>query len=60
MMRPGPELEPLRALFVELLAGGGEAGVLASMVSAQDTVLLGCAGSTGGTGRAGSCRMWNW
>ncbi|MFG3035245.1 FAD-dependent monooxygenase [Streptomyces sp. NPDC048253] len=39
LMRPGPELEPLRALFVELLAGGGEAGVLASMVSAQDTVL---------------------
>ncbi|MEU9314141.1 FAD-dependent monooxygenase [Streptomyces sp. NPDC048256] len=39
LMRPGPEVEPLRALFVELLAGGGEAGVLASMVSAQDTVL---------------------
>ncbi|KQX65528.1 FAD-dependent monooxygenase [Streptomyces sp. Root1310] len=42
LMRPGPELEPLRALFDELLAGGGEAGVLASMVSAQDTVLPSC------------------
>ncbi|MDQ0578316.1 hypothetical protein QF030_000494 [Streptomyces rishiriensis] len=39
LMRPGPELEPLRVLFGELLAGGGEAGVLASMVSGQDTVL---------------------
>ncbi|MFJ6837291.1 FAD-dependent monooxygenase [Streptomyces sp. NPDC091209] len=39
LMRPGPELDPLRALFGELLAGGGESGVLASMVSAQDTVL---------------------
>lgn len=39
LMRPGPELDPLRALFGELLAGGGESGVLASMVSGQDTVL---------------------
>ncbi|MFF3616659.1 FAD-dependent monooxygenase [Streptomyces sp. NPDC002580] len=39
LMRPGPELDPLRALFGELLAKGGESGVLASMVSAQDTVL---------------------
>jgi len=40
LMRPGPELDPLRALFGQLLAGGGgESGVLASMVSAQDTVL---------------------
>jgi 2-polyprenyl-6-methoxyphenol hydroxylase-like FAD-dependent oxidoreductase len=39
LMRPGPELDPLRALFSELLAGGGESGMLASMVSAQDTVL---------------------
>ncbi|WP_405904765.1 FAD-dependent monooxygenase [Streptomyces sp. NBC_00828] len=42
LMRPGPELDPLRALFGELLARGGEGGeggVLASMVSAQDTVL---------------------
>lgn len=39
LMRPGPELDPLRALFGELLAGGGESGMLASMVSAQDTVL---------------------
>ncbi|MER8012448.1 FAD-dependent monooxygenase [Streptomyces sp. NPDC094149] len=39
LMRPGPELDPLRALFGELLARGGESGVLASMVSAQDTVL---------------------
>ncbi|MCX5554402.1 FAD-dependent monooxygenase [Streptomyces sp. NBC_00038] len=41
LMRPGPELDPLRALFGELLArgGGGEGGVLASMVSGQDTVL---------------------
>ncbi|WP_405922557.1 FAD-dependent monooxygenase [Streptomyces sp. NBC_00035] len=41
LMRPGPELDPLRALFGELLArgGGGEGGVLAGMVSGQDTVL---------------------
>lgn len=39
LMRPGPELEPLRALFGELLARGGESGMLAAMVSAQDTVL---------------------
>jgi 2-polyprenyl-6-methoxyphenol hydroxylase-like FAD-dependent oxidoreductase len=39
LMRPGPELDPLRALFGELLAKAGESGVLASMVSAQDTVL---------------------
>ena len=41
LMRPGPELEPLRALFGELLAQRGESGVLASMVSGQDTVLPG-------------------
>lgn len=39
LMRPGPELDPLRGLFGELLAGEGASGVLASMVSAQDTVL---------------------
>ncbi|MFF0885125.1 FAD-dependent monooxygenase [Streptomyces sp. NPDC003456] len=39
LMRPTPELDPLRALFGELLGGEGEGGVLASMVSAQDTVL---------------------
>ncbi|WP_329374991.1 FAD-dependent monooxygenase [Streptomyces sp. NBC_01483] len=39
LMRPGPELDPLRALFGELLAAGAESGMLASMVSAQDTVL---------------------
>ncbi|MFF3247090.1 FAD-dependent monooxygenase [Streptomyces sp. NPDC002870] len=39
LMRPGGELDPLRAVFGELLAGGPEGGVLASMVSAQDTVL---------------------
>lgn len=41
-MRPDTGLDPLRTLFGELLArggGGGENGVLASMVSAQDTVL---------------------
>ncbi|WP_307825989.1 FAD-dependent monooxygenase, partial [Streptomyces sp. MBT33] len=49
LMRPGPELEPLRALFGELLARGGESGVLASMVSAQDTVL---------PGRGTDCSAW--
>ncbi|MGX1914142.1 FAD-dependent monooxygenase [Streptomyces phaeochromogenes] len=39
LMRPDAELDPLRALFGELLAKGSEGGVLASMVSAQDTVL---------------------
>ncbi|MFY1675561.1 FAD-dependent monooxygenase [Streptomyces sp. WMMC905] len=39
LMRPGPELDPLRALFGELLAGGAESGVLSAMISAQDTVL---------------------
>ncbi|MFF4911242.1 FAD-dependent monooxygenase [Streptomyces sp. NPDC001260] len=39
LMRPDPELDPLRALFGKLLTGGEEAGALASMVSAQDTVL---------------------
>ncbi|MFF4934216.1 FAD-dependent monooxygenase [Streptomyces griseofuscus] len=39
LMRPDPGLDPLRALFAELLAGGGEAGVLGSMISAQDTAL---------------------
>lgn len=39
LMRPAPELDPLRALFSELLGGERESGVLASMVSAQDTVL---------------------
>ncbi|WP_151485125.1 FAD-dependent monooxygenase, partial [Streptomyces albicerus] len=39
LMRPGPELDPLRALFGQLLAAGGESSALAAMVSAQDTVL---------------------
>ncbi|WP_405772084.1 FAD-dependent monooxygenase [Streptomyces sp. NBC_00080] len=40
LMRPDPGLDPLRALFGELLAGGGSEGsVLAAMVSGQDTVL---------------------
>lgn len=39
LMRPDTELDPLRALFGELLAGAPEGGVLASMVSGQDTVL---------------------
>ncbi|MFD6994254.1 FAD-dependent monooxygenase [Streptomyces sp. NPDC059943] len=39
LMRPAAELDPLRALFGELLAGAPEGGVLASMVSGQDTVL---------------------
>ncbi|MET8170739.1 FAD-dependent monooxygenase [Streptomyces sp. NPDC005329] len=40
LMRPDPGLDPLRALFGELMArGGAEGSVLASMVSAQDTVL---------------------
>ncbi|MFD8308463.1 FAD-dependent monooxygenase [Streptomyces sp. NPDC059690] len=49
LMRPGPELDPLRALFGELLARSGESGVLASMVSAQDTVL---------PGRDAGCSTW--
>ncbi|MEU6987928.1 FAD-dependent monooxygenase [Streptomyces sp. NPDC046324] len=43
LMRPDPELDPLRALFVELLAeagaGGAESTYLGSMVSAQGTAL---------------------
>ncbi|MFH9010785.1 FAD-dependent monooxygenase [Streptomyces sp. NPDC017943] len=39
LMRPAAELDPLRALFGELLGGQGAGGALASMVSAQDTVL---------------------
>lgn len=39
LMRPDTGLDPLRTLFGELLARGGDNGVLASMVSAQDTVL---------------------
>ncbi|WBO69590.1 FAD-dependent monooxygenase [Streptomyces camelliae] len=39
IMRPGAELDPLRALFGELLASEPQSGVLASMLSAQDTVL---------------------
>ncbi|WP_262064320.1 FAD-dependent monooxygenase [Streptomyces sp. STR69] len=38
LMHPGPGLDPLRELFTRLLAGGGESGALAAMVSAQDTV----------------------
>ncbi|MGW4377893.1 FAD-dependent monooxygenase [Streptomyces albidoflavus] len=39
LMRPDPELDPLRALFVELLTGGGESSYLGSVVSAQGTAL---------------------
>ncbi|WP_381803487.1 FAD-dependent monooxygenase [Streptomyces niveus] len=39
LMRPDAQLDPLRALFGELLAAAPEGGVLASMVSGQDTVL---------------------
>ncbi|MGW9328218.1 FAD-dependent monooxygenase [Streptomyces koyangensis] len=47
LMRPDPELDPLRALFVELLTGdrgpggtgGGESSYLGAMVSAQGTAL---------------------
>lgn len=39
LMRPGAELDPLRELFGELLAGGQEGGVLGAMVSGQDTVV---------------------
>lgn len=39
LMRPEAELDPLRALFRELMAGGSESSVLASMISAQDTML---------------------
>ncbi|MFD5631157.1 FAD-dependent monooxygenase [Streptomyces sp. NPDC127072] len=40
LMRPDAGLDPLRALFRELMAGASaESGVLASMVSAQDTVV---------------------
>jgi 2-polyprenyl-6-methoxyphenol hydroxylase-like FAD-dependent oxidoreductase len=39
LMRPDPALDPLRSLFAELLAGGGESGFLGSTISAQDAVL---------------------
>ncbi|MFJ4714552.1 FAD-dependent monooxygenase [Streptomyces sp. NPDC088785] len=39
LMRPDPALDPLRALFAQLLPAGGESGLLGAMVSAQDTVL---------------------
>ncbi|MEW2045204.1 FAD-dependent monooxygenase [Streptomyces sp. NPDC005476] len=40
LMRPEQGLDPLRAVFGELLAqGGAERSVLASMISGQDTVL---------------------
>ncbi|MFI7386516.1 FAD-dependent monooxygenase [Streptomyces sp. NPDC049813] len=39
LMRPGPELDPLRRLFAQLLPGSPESGLLGAMVSAQDTVL---------------------
>lgn len=38
LMRPNPELDPLRGLFTELLTVG-EGGHLSALVSAQDTVL---------------------
>jgi len=37
-MRPGAELDPLRALFGALVAGGAQ-NPLGAMISAQDTVL---------------------
>jgi hypothetical protein len=48
-MRPDPALDPLRALFGELLSGGGESSVLSSMISAQDTVLPVRDGGGGGS-----------
>ncbi|MFE7853214.1 FAD-dependent monooxygenase [Streptomyces sp. NPDC057403] len=48
LMRPDPELEPLRGVFGRLLSGGAQAEALALMVSGQDTVLPGHAGPWGG------------
>jgi hypothetical protein len=42
-MRPGAELDPLRALFGDLVSGGADNG-LGAMISAQDTVLSSSAG----------------
>ncbi|MGW3681175.1 FAD-dependent monooxygenase [Streptomyces prasinus] len=53
LMRPDPALDPLRALFGELLSGGGESSVLSSMISAQDTVLPARTGDG-----AGSSSSW--
>ncbi|MFD7627253.1 FAD-dependent monooxygenase [Streptomyces sp. NPDC059851] len=39
LMRPGPELDALRAVFSGLLAADRESGRLSAMISAQDTVL---------------------
>ncbi|MET9500012.1 FAD-dependent monooxygenase [Streptomyces sp. NPDC006552] len=39
LMRPGTEFDPLRDMFAGMLAGGPFGDALASMVSAQDTVL---------------------
>ncbi|MEX1659179.1 FAD-dependent monooxygenase [Streptomyces pseudovenezuelae] len=39
IMRPDTELDPLRALFGELVSADAEGGLLASILSAQDTVL---------------------
>ncbi|NEB77129.1 hypothetical protein G3I40_18165 [Streptomyces sp. SID14478] len=39
LMRPEPELDPLRDMFAGMLAQGPFGDALASMVSAQDTVL---------------------
>ncbi|MGW5619226.1 FAD-dependent monooxygenase [Streptomyces sp. NPDC003877] len=52
LMRPDPALDPLRALFGELVGGGGESSVLGSMISAQDTVLPVGEGGSGGGGAA--------
>ncbi|MFE1613048.1 FAD-dependent monooxygenase [Streptomyces sp. NEAU-PBA10] len=54
LMRPDPALDPLRALFGELLSGGGESSVLSSMISAQDTVLP----TRQGDGTTGSRSPW--
>ncbi|WP_329572801.1 FAD-dependent monooxygenase [Kitasatospora sp. NBC_01266] len=38
LMRPDPALDPLRALFAELVAADGGSGLLSGLLSAQDTV----------------------
>ncbi|MGD9485953.1 FAD-dependent monooxygenase [Streptomyces sp. TRM70308] len=39
LMRPDPELDPLRALFSDLLTAGSGSAYLGAVISAQDTVL---------------------
>jgi 2-polyprenyl-6-methoxyphenol hydroxylase-like FAD-dependent oxidoreductase len=39
LMRPDPALDPVRALFADLMAAAAEGGYLGGLISAQDTVL---------------------